>query len=268
MQNMGEIGRIKRKGLLAHAKTRKHGEKIRKSAKSNEKLPFEPVIGTETKIAELKLSAFVAEHSNINTVNNLTELLPKIDEKPKIIGELKLLRTKCSMQLKNVIGPSVIEELIQDMDNSPFSVIIDESTDISTIKILCIMVKYFSRMKKKNLILSQPIIASFNWKILRDDVSSLVVIRCVCHSLHLCAEKACQTLPRQLECLVREAHNWFSYSSTRKIQYESLFAAMNENSKPKKISKLSGTRWLRSYQDHCRSVGGITFIVWISKGTR
>ncbi|XP_023244774.1 uncharacterized protein LOC111642638 [Centruroides sculpturatus] len=220
-----------KKGLLAHAKTRNHREKtaLEKNAKSSKKLPFEPVIRTETKIAELKLSAFVAEHSSINTVNHLTELLPKIDEKSKIFGELKLHRTKCSMLLKNVFGASVIEELIQDMDNSPFSVIIYKSTDISTTKILCIMLEncdvdsiynsFRNQLLQDGLNLHNligigvdnasviiEIHRSFS-TLLRDDVPSLVVVRCVCHSLHLCAEKACQTLPRQLEYLVREAHN-------------------------------------------------------------
>lgn len=41
----------------------------------------------------------------------------------------------------------------------------------------------------------------------KQELGDLIVMKCVCHSLHLCAEKASETLPHQLEFLVREVHN-------------------------------------------------------------
>lgn len=76
----------------------------------------------------------------------------------------------------------------------------------------------------------------------------MIVVKCVSHSLHLCAEKAAELLPRQLEFLVREAHNWFAYSPKRLEKYRDLFEAMNANRNPKKIQGLSGTRWLARYE--------------------
>lgn len=46
------------------------------------------------------------------------------------------------------------------------------------------------------------------------DLKSLVLVRCVCHSLQLAAVAAAKTcLPDNLEYLLRETHNWFSHSS-------------------------------------------------------
>jgi hypothetical protein len=58
-------------------------------------------------------------------------------------------RTKCSSLIKCVIGPSLLENLTEDIGKSPYSLIIDESTDISTIKYLCLCIKYFSNPKQK-----------------------------------------------------------------------------------------------------------------------
>ncbi|KAI4454135.1 hat family dimerization domaincontaining protein-related [Holotrichia oblita] len=84
--------------------------------------------------------------------------------------------------------------------------------------------------------------------ILKRELPDLIVVKCVSHSLHLCAEKAAELLPRQLEFLVREAHNWFSYSPKRLEYYKTLFETINANKDPKKIQGLSGTRWLARYQ--------------------
>lgn len=86
--------------------------------------------------------------------------------------------------------------------------------------------------------------------LLKQEVPDVVIIKCICHSLHLCAENAAKTLPRQLEYLVREAHNWFCNSPKRKDQYKKLYKVMNGDEAkkdPKKIAGLSGTRWLARY---------------------
>lgn len=78
---------------------------------------------------------------------------------------------------------------------------------------------------------------------LKELVPHLVVIKCLCHSSHICAEKACDILPKHLDYLVKTSHSWFSNSAKRNKAYAELFKLMNERT-PKKIAKLSGTRWL------------------------
>jgi hypothetical protein len=55
------------------------------------------------------------------------------------------------MLLKNVIGPVLLEALVEDVNNNYFSLIIDESTDISVNKYLCLCIKYFSEISQKVL---------------------------------------------------------------------------------------------------------------------
>lgn len=70
--------------------------------------------------------------------------------------------------------------------------------------------------------------------LLKRELSDLIVVKCVSHSLHLCAEKAAELLPRQLEFLVRETHSWFSYSHKRLENYKNLYETINNNKYPPK----------------------------------
>ncbi|XP_037943395.1 E3 SUMO-protein ligase KIAA1586-like [Teleopsis dalmanni] len=283
-----------RKDLVAHASTEKHNKSVEahKSAKSCYTLPtlFKTIDSETIKIAELKITAFIAEHASIHTVNHLTEILPKLDKTSETLSKLKLHKTKCTMIIKNVLSPCMLQDLVQEIGDSAYSIIIDESTDISTLKILCTMIRFFS-MPKKNIVTTfyriikltefdaqsicdaikaQLQSDNLNFQnligigvdganvmigknksvatILKKDLPDLIVVKCISHSLHLCAEKATETLPRQLEFLVREVHNWFSYSSKRVEEYKKLYEIINNNNNPKKVGALSGTRWLARFQ--------------------
>lgn len=58
-------------------------------------------------------------------------MLPQIDTKSKILTDLKLNRSKCVMLSKNVVAPCMLNSLIEDIENSAYSLIIDGSTDIA-----------------------------------------------------------------------------------------------------------------------------------------
>lgn len=59
-------------------------------------------------------------------------------------------RTKCGNIIKNVLASYFVQELRNDIRNSPFSILIDESTDISTDKYLGCTILYYSSCKKKH----------------------------------------------------------------------------------------------------------------------
>lgn len=109
---------------------------------------YKPELAESTKIAELKTAAFIAEHCSLLTVDYLISILPQLDPLSDALKNLKLQRTKCSMLIKNVLGPSMLADLIEEIGDSPYSIIIDESTDLSTLKVLCIMVRFFFSQKK------------------------------------------------------------------------------------------------------------------------
>lgn len=278
-----------KKDLSNHAKCKKHLEafKYSQATFNNTKLTrfFGLNIPEDRKVAELKMAAFIAEHGSISTVDHLGNLLPSLDRSSALLSGIKLHRTKCSGLISNVISPCMLEDLVQDIGDKSYSMIIDESTSVDTKKTLCIMVRYFSEKKMKIVTTFYRLLEieagdadtltntfrnqlrldgldinnligigvdganvmvgehhSFS-SILREIVPHLITIKCVSHSLHLAAENACKVLPRHLEYIVRECHNWFSYSSKRQIEYSLLYESI-AGKKPLKIDKLSGTRWL------------------------
>ncbi|CAH0403832.1 unnamed protein product [Chilo suppressalis] len=83
--------------------------------------------------------------------------------------------------------------------------------------------------------------------LLKADLPHLQLLKCVCHSLSLCASKACTELPSCLEYLLRETRNWFAHSPLRMKVYQNLFETINDGKKPLKLTQLSATRWLAFY---------------------
>jgi len=68
------------------------------------------------------------------------------------------------------------------------------------------------------------------------------IMRCICHSLHLCCSEACKYLARRLEDFARNVFNFFSHSSKRQSQYVEFQKILNID--VNKILHPSQTRWL------------------------
>lgn len=236
-------------------------------------------------MAELKIAVYVAEHSSIKAVDHLSLVIKQLDADSQVLQDIKLHRTKCSALIKNILSPCIAEDLLEDIGDSFYSLIIDESTAVDTKKVLCLMIRYCSQSKKKIVTTFYRLIemaagtadaitaailqqlkadnlktdkllglgvdgASVNvgvnhsvTTILRSINPDLVVIKCICHSLHLAAEEACKVLPRHLDFMIRETHSWFSVSTKRQIEYAAVYRTL-KGKVPKKIAKLSNTRWL------------------------
>lgn len=79
----------------------------------------------------------------------------------------------------------------------------------------------------------------------------MVLVKCICHSLHLCASKASEVFKDEVDFLLKETYNWFKNSTLRKSKYKEMFDLINTNSDENKFSKLtqlSSTRWLSRYK--------------------
>ena len=48
---------------------------------------------------------------------------------------------------------------------------------------------------------------------LKEKIPCLFVMKCICHSAHLCASYACEKLPRAIENMVRDIYSYFSHSA-------------------------------------------------------
>lgn len=100
----------------------------------------------EVKVAEIKLAAFIVQHNiPFKVMDHLTPLLTNIFPDSKIAKELTMKRTKTRNNITNVIGDSRKSDLTEILRRSRFSVLVDESTDISVTKTACIVVRYFDQ---------------------------------------------------------------------------------------------------------------------------
>lgn len=98
----------------------------------------------KVKTAEIALAAVFAEHNvSLQTADHVIEVFKKVAPDSKIIQDATLDRTKCTAIIKNVIAKVETQETVAALqDDRPFSVLVDESTDIAMKKIVCVLVKY------------------------------------------------------------------------------------------------------------------------------
>jgi len=96
---------------------------------------------------DLKLSMFIATHSAIRIIDHLGELLKQDDingSNNNPLSFLRLHRTKYTKLITHVIAPAYLTELIEDVGQNPYSIILDESTDISIHKYMAFCIRYYS----------------------------------------------------------------------------------------------------------------------------
>ncbi|XP_046980473.1 uncharacterized protein LOC124545569 [Schistocerca americana] len=75
----------------------------------------------------------------------------------------------------------------------------------------------------------------------RDSWPGIFVMKCVCHSVHICASEACKNLPRACEDLAR---NIYGFKLSAKNQAELKEFQVFLNLEPHKLLHPSQTRWL------------------------
>jgi len=102
------------------------------------------------KKAEISIAAFFCEHnSSILSCEHLVKVVKRAAKDSAIVKDVKLGRTKCSAIVRNVIAKTETEALAEELQKTVFSVMIDESTDVSNKKNMCILVRYVSSSSKK-----------------------------------------------------------------------------------------------------------------------
>lgn len=126
-------------GLLKSA-----GSKLQGSVKDS----LQAVVNDPTKIAELKLAAFVTAHSSNLSIDHLGELIPQLDQKSNVLQKIKLHRTKCSCLQKHVLAPSFTNQLRDEIQDQHFSLIVEESTNEAKISYLALSIRFLSKKKR------------------------------------------------------------------------------------------------------------------------
>ncbi len=123
--------------LKEHANTKKHKLRCAPSVKAftvSAGAAGQCLIKDDQKRREIRIAAYIACHTSINAVDDLSDILK--DE----MGTFQMHRTKCTAIIKCVLAPHFREELMEDIGESPYSLYLDESTDISVKKNLSVFV--------------------------------------------------------------------------------------------------------------------------------
>ncbi|KAK3914483.1 SCAN domain-containing protein 3 [Frankliniella fusca] len=98
------------------------------------------------KSAGIRLSAFFAEHNvAVSVVEHLTPVIQKAFKDSPTAQDVTLGRTKCTKMMKNVVGKVETDDVVANVIAVPcYSVMIDGSTDHTSKKFMCVLVKYCS----------------------------------------------------------------------------------------------------------------------------
>lgn len=236
-------------------------------------------------LGEIRLSAFLAEHHLPFTImDHLPKLVASVCTDSDIAKHLECGRTKSTSIIKNVLGRHSFENLQTFLQHNKFSLIVDESTDVSTEKHICLVVRralsnytisddFLALIKlsaadattiythivdffvKHNIPYKNNLIGFASdganvmmgehhsvMSFLKKDVPNLYIMKCICHSFHLCASYACEKIPRFVEDLTRDIYNYFNSSPKRTAELAQFQIFCNL--KIKKILHPSQTRWL------------------------
>ena len=134
--------------LAKHSLLQKHID----SKKHKSCIPFESAPLTNYFVSKCNESARVEAgfalniccHSSINTCDHLVEFCKATIKDSSVLSKIKMHRTKCSSIIKNVLSEHFEEDLISDIGERKFSLLLDESNDVSVTKILGVAIIYFS----------------------------------------------------------------------------------------------------------------------------
>ena len=209
----------------------------------------------------------------------------------QIAKHITCSRTKTTAILKNVIGATSKEELINNLKTQKFSIIVDESTDKGCTKHLCLLARLIHGGEANDVFLDLVPVQEGSAQSLYDsvvkvfvdngipykenmigfasdganvmmgahnslssrlvtDVPNLFIMKCICHSFHLCASYACMSLPRAVEQMTRDIYNYFMSSPKRLSELKEFQDFVKV--KPHKLLHPSQTRWLSLQAVVCR----------------
>lgn len=265
------------KDLRAHGRTKFHKKKANPEQNVVGETSKEPPKPMGSKTAALKIAAHIACHSSVLTVDHLGALIKDITQK-----RFSMHRTKCTMLIRKVLGPEMHNEFLEDLKQSQYSLIIDESLDPSYEKQLRIVIRYFS-LQQGRIVTSflgllpfdgvHPDFAVLNFlKQNRlniadccsiatdgsDDPSekndiiakfieynrNIIHIKCMCSSLQFCMVKAFRVLPRNLEFMILETYNWFLRYPKHQSKYKHMFQCINFGDHAMKAMLSPDSKWI------------------------
>lgn len=170
------------------------------------------------------MALFRSRTLSINTSDHLVDVKKCFDDDTRVT-QISLHRTKCTAILKHVTMPHFIDKLKEDINGRKFSVLLDESTNISVNKHLGRAICFYSESAKK-------IVSTFlQLAPLTECNASAIVVALKTtleeHGLDMhnligtgmdsasVTVGINNTVYQNLEFLVSETYNWFARSPSR-----------------------------------------------------
>ena len=143
-----DIRFYRKSDLRSHSKTVTHADNVNAAKKLGTfatNIPTNSIFKEMVDTAKLRTSQYIAEHEDaVESVDDLTRLIQLQALNPDAAIAMRLRRDKCSAIIKNVLYPVEFDKIINILNKSKFIILVNESTDISNTKLLCISIQYFS----------------------------------------------------------------------------------------------------------------------------
>ncbi|CAD7092699.1 unnamed protein product [Hermetia illucens] len=205
--------------IKSHANTQIHTKNAGTISLNLVQQNIEPLFSSASKTAVIDagimMAVFVVEHNlAFQIMGHLPQFVNKITPDLNIAKKVKCSRTKMVNILRNVLGISDIEEIVDLLNANKFSLIIDESTDISLVKTLCLVVRVYASslfsavinsFTKNNIMYKQNMIG------FTADGANVMMESSQIHKLHSSVKEIVVTL---LECFVRKDYITMFLDST------------------------------------------------------
>ncbi|XP_076663723.1 protein FAM200A-like [Andrena cerasifolii] len=268
--------------LQKHQQRKKHSINMQYR---KEGIPLEPIrnFTDSVKVSEIRFCINIIEHNrSFNSFKQLIQMPQVAPADPNIVRRMSLKRSKISAIIQNVLDKSVILETTDILHGKFFSILIDETTDISDTKLLWFLIRYVQEgqihtylldsirikectaenlhkcflhsLNKYNLPVRNIVgVCVDNSNVMLGRQNSLIsrlladneeisVFPCICHSMNLVTSHACKYLPPHVEEFLHSIYTYFSRNPKQQSPLEGMQDFISVANQ--KLLQPSRTRWL------------------------
>ncbi|CAI9715837.1 Hypothetical predicted protein [Octopus vulgaris] len=141
------VVQVKGGGKVSHCEAKKH-----KASTPQQRIPltnFMKIKNHKTSMLEANTATFICCHVSFNSCDHLIQLCKNYMSDSDIMFKVKLHRTKYANIVRNIVAPYFEGDLISDIGDRKFSLLLDESNDIFISRLLGIFLIYYSDTHKK-----------------------------------------------------------------------------------------------------------------------
>ncbi|KAL7305848.1 hypothetical protein TKK_0002087 [Trichogramma kaykai] len=141
--------------ITTHSHSEKHKDNVKVKKKSGVYVEVEvkgPSLKERTYKAECATAHFLAVRPvAVSFVNDFVPFLQELTKDVEAVNNMKMKRDKCTNIIVNILYPKAFEKIVNILNCTPYSILVDESTDITNTKVFCVSVQYYSFKLKKSV---------------------------------------------------------------------------------------------------------------------